>query len=110
MCFFVEWLPQSGRKRSKHVTGLPHVYIAYLITLQLLVYNWGLVKNTVINLHFMAQDEENMSNFNAWQLAKYEPAQCTFFHYGPFSTYVFVAPQIGARHCGSISYNGRGCT
>jgi hypothetical protein len=37
--FFVECLPKDGRKRPKHVAGLPHVCILlYLIILQFLEY------------------------------------------------------------------------
>jgi hypothetical protein len=42
---FVEYLPEDGRKRSKHVEGLPHVCILlYIIIVQLLEYiRWLLV-------------------------------------------------------------------
>jgi hypothetical protein len=37
--FLVEYLPDDGRKRPKHVEGLPHVCILpYLIIVQLLEY------------------------------------------------------------------------
>jgi hypothetical protein len=37
--FFVEWFPEDGRKRPKHVEGLPHLCtLLYLIMLQLLGY------------------------------------------------------------------------
>jgi hypothetical protein len=36
--FFVEYVPEDGRKRLKHVGGLPHVCISlYIITVQILV-------------------------------------------------------------------------
>jgi hypothetical protein len=37
--FFVEYLPEDGRKRPKLIGGLPHVCTSmYLIIVQLLVY------------------------------------------------------------------------
>jgi hypothetical protein len=56
------------------------VCVCVYIYIYIYIYIWWLVKNTVVNLHFTVQDEENMSIFNSRQLAICEPAQCTVFH------------------------------
>jgi hypothetical protein len=39
--FFVEYIPEDGQKRPKHVGGLPHFCVlSYLIIVQLLEYMW----------------------------------------------------------------------
>jgi hypothetical protein len=45
--FFVEYLPEDGRRRPKHVGRLPHAStLLYLIRVQLLVYTRDLSKST----------------------------------------------------------------
>ena len=46
---FNEYLPEDGRKRPRHIGGLPHVCILlYLIIVQLLEYIWRLVVSCYI--------------------------------------------------------------
>ena len=63
---FVEYLPEDGRKRPKHVAGLPHACILLSVSIvQLLVYMWrryvmfstgqALLNISIINVAFFFQ-------------------------------------------------------